>query len=120
MPNREGRGAVPRPYGRSRKGVRVRIERVLSVVILLLVGLPASSRAEGCPERPACHGCGCKGGTGYRGPNGDCVGFRQLEATCGPAPHARCVFENAPGTGLNRDCALAPKRRTRDSPDTGT
>lgn len=59
-----------------------------------------------CPERPACHGCGCKGGPGYRGPDGKCVGFKTLTRTCGDPPTTHCTFENAPGTGLNHDCAL--------------
>ena len=95
------------------------MSRLILAVIAgaLLLASPALSeeRRSACPERPACKGCGCKGGTGYRAPDGRCVGFRELEAACGPAPHAGCVFENAPGTGLNRDCALAPRLKTRDS-----
>jgi hypothetical protein len=54
-----------------------------------------------------CTGCGCKGGPGYRNPQtGQCVGYKRLVRECGPYPHARCVFENAPGTGRNRECAL--------------
>jgi hypothetical protein len=64
---------------------------------------PALAR---CPDRPACKGCGCKGGPGYRGPDGRCVGFKQLSKVCGNPPETFCTFENAPGTGLNRDCAL--------------
>jgi hypothetical protein len=62
-----------------------------------------------CPERPPCHGCGCKGGPGYRSPDGHCVGFKELDKVCGNPP-SRCVFENAPGTGENRECALAPRQ----------
>lgn len=72
---------------------------------------PAAAQAA-CPERPACHGCGCKGGPGYRAPDGHCVGFRDLDKVCGSPPD-RCVFENAPGTGENRECALAPRRRQK-------
>ncbi len=61
--------------------------------------------AEPCPDRPPCTGCGCKGGPGYRGPDGRCVGFKNLDRVCGNPPDTRCVFENAPGTGANRDCA---------------
>ncbi|PZQ10193.1 MAG: hypothetical protein DI565_20165 [Ancylobacter novellus] len=92
--------------------------RPLPALILTLgVGLaaaPAVAVEGGCPERPACRGCGCKGGPGYRGPDGRCVGFRNLAKVCGSPPETNCVFENAPGTGLNRDCALAPK-----TPSTG-
>jgi hypothetical protein len=70
---------------------------------------PHSTGQAACPERPPCHGCGCKGGPGYRAPDGHCVGFRELDKVCG-SPPSRCVFENAPGTGENRECALAPRQ----------
>jgi len=59
---------------------------------------------------PPCRGCGCKGGPGWRHiATGRCVGFRDIDQKCGrPPSSALCVFENAPGTGANRDCALAP------------
>jgi len=66
---------------------------------------PAIALAD-CPERPACTGCGCQGGPGYRGPDGKCVGFKNLKRVCGSPPTTHCVFENAPGTGANHDCAL--------------
>jgi translation elongation factor TU len=37
---------------------------------------------------------------------GKCAGFKALERQCGNPPTLRCTFENAPGTGLNRNCAL--------------
>ncbi|GAB4064944.1 hypothetical protein GCM10028812_05990 [Ancylobacter sonchi] len=75
---------------------------------LLLMLAPA---AAACPERPSCRGCGCKGGPGYRGPDGRCIGFADLAKVCGEPPSTRCVFENAPGTGANRECAAAPRQR---------
>ena len=62
-----------------------------------------------------CRGCGCKGGPGYRAPNGRCVSFKRLEKVCGAYPHRRCAFENAPGTGANRACATHehPRKRKR-------
>jgi len=38
----------------------------LPAALLMLIpvgGIPA--RATNCPERPACTGCGCKGGAGH-------------------------------------------------------
>ena len=64
-----------------------------------------------CDIDPApCRGCGCKGGPGWREiATGRCVGFRDIDQKCGRPPSSTlCVFENAPGTGANRDCALAP------------
>ena len=83
------------------------------VVLALVAGLaetaaPASAACD--VDRSFCKGCGCKGGPGWRHiATGRCVGFRELAAKCGDPPSDRlCVFENAPGTGANRDCALAP------------
>jgi len=60
-----------------------------------------------CVELPPCKGCGCRGGPGYRSnATGQCVGYKTLEAKCGNPPTLRCRFENAPGTGLNRECVL--------------
>lgn len=77
----------------------------LAVAVVLL----EQSHAR-CPERPPCKGCGCKGGPGYRiNATGKCAGFKALERQCGNPPTLRCTFENAPGTGLNRECALGNK-----------
>lgn len=85
---------------------------VLALAGLLVQGQAASAR---CPDRPPCKGCGCKGGPGYRSnATGKCVGFKALTATCGNPPTLRCTFENAPGTGLNRECALGTSPGTRD------
>ncbi|MCX5497865.1 hypothetical protein OSH11_24415 [Kaistia dalseonensis] len=72
-----------------------------------------------CPDRPPCKGCGCKGGPGYRGPDGNCVGYKALARVCGTPPETRCVFENAPGTGANRECALEPRKPKMVAPPAG-
>jgi hypothetical protein len=43
-----------------------------------------------------CAGCGCKGGPGYRAPNGRCVGWADIDRTCGKPPTLRCSAELAP------------------------
>lgn len=86
---------------------------LLALALAAAFMLAADPASAACPERPPCKGCGCKGGPGYRGPNGKCVGFRDLDRVCGVPPETRCVFENAPGTGANRECALAPKQMDR-------
>lgn len=45
----------------------------------------------------ACDGCGCRGGPGYRGSDGQCVGWRDLAKKCGLPPTSRC---NAEGSNL--------------------
>jgi hypothetical protein len=82
---------------------------VILISVVMLAGSPTRSYAD-CPERPRCTGCGCKGGPGYRGPDGKCVGFKTLYKVCGNPPETRCTFENAPGTGTNRECALGSGR----------
>ena len=87
--------------------------RILAICAVLLpliqiadAGMNGKASAR-CPDRPPCRGCGCKGGPGYRSnATGKCVGFKALAKTCGEPPTLRCTFENAPGTGLNRECAL--------------
>jgi hypothetical protein len=90
------------------------------VCMLLVVLGTSAAMATDCPTRPRCHGCGCAGGPGYRAPppDGHCVGFKELDKVCGNPPTTRCVFENAPHTGENRECALAPRRK--QNKETGT
>ena len=88
-----------------------RIAALAFALYMPLAGLHPGVAEARCPERPRCSGCGCKGGPGYRGPDGRCVGFKNLAKVCGAPAEMRCTFENAPGTGLNRDCVLAPERR---------
>ncbi len=66
-----------------------------------------------CPERPACRGCGCKGGPGYRGPDGRCVGFKALDKVCGIPPETHCTFENAPAPAKTAIARLAGTTRRK-------
>ncbi len=61
--------------------------RVAIVVLLFWCASPAAL---------ACSGCGCRGGPGYRGPDGRCVGFAALDRVCGVPPETRCAKEGAP------------------------
>lgn len=54
----------------------------------------------------ACQGCGCRGGPGYRGPNGKCVGWKQLNKVCGSPPTTRCTAEG-PALSANRQLGFA-------------
>ncbi|MFG1340667.1 hypothetical protein [Xanthobacter autotrophicus] len=85
-------------------GPVVGLRGLLLLAALVAAPLGASAK-EACPERPPCEGCCCGGGAGYRGPDGRCVGFKPLIKVCGDPPETRCVFENAPGTAVNYDCA---------------
>jgi hypothetical protein len=57
-----------------------------AVFLLALITSPASADCF-------CKGCGCKGGPGWRGPNDQCVSFKQLTKTCGQPPGAPCRYE---------------------------
>ena len=85
---------------------------------LLATVLAAAPAAARCVLDPTpCRGCGCKGGPGWREiATGRCVGFRDIDQKCGRPPSTTlCVFENAPGTGANHDCALAPATPPADT-----
>jgi hypothetical protein len=46
-----------------------------------------------CNSSLACEGCGCRGGPGYRGQDGRCVGWKDLAKKCGSPPSSRCSAE---------------------------
>jgi hypothetical protein len=81
----------------------------------------AAIAAATCFTLPAeaTSGCGSRGGPGYRGPDGKCVGWANIGRICGSPPEARCSAERADARagdaadhGLR---AIAPlfERRTR-------
>lgn len=85
-----------------------------ALVIALAIGncqAVTGALAAGCViDSTPCRGCGCKGGPGYRHlASGQCVSFRDLAKKCGNPPGVACSFENAPGTGANRECAFGGK-----------
>ncbi len=53
---------------------------------------PRSAAAGSC----YCHGCGCKGGPGWRKPNGQCASRDELTEVCGKPPGTPCSYEGAP------------------------
>lgn len=64
----------------------------LAALLLALSFLPSAALGA----------CGEKGGPGYRGPNGKCVGWAQLGRVCGTPPETRCQPEMT-----HRDAARA-------------
>ncbi|HWM30631.1 MAG TPA: hypothetical protein VNO69_02875 [Methyloceanibacter sp.] len=57
-----------------------------------------------------CQGCGCKGGPGWRGPEGTCVSKAKLAEICGSPPGAPCNQEAAARVCLGNETAgLEPK-----------
>jgi hypothetical protein len=97
------------------------LRRARIPALLLLVVASTAATASDCPKLPACHGCGCRGGTGYRDSAHHCVGFLNLDRVCGPAPnHARCTCEAHPNAGLNLECALSKSTRKRHRAESET
>ena len=78
------------------------------------------SVVKGDPSLPACRGCGCKGGPGYRDSRGHCVGWDRLEQACGSPPTDRCRAEIVKTTAeevAQAQAAYADRLRTcRKSP----
>ena len=83
--------------------------RALMVGVLILFSLPALAPAFADDAR-RCQGCGCKGGPGWRGPDGLCVSKASLAQTCGSPPAAPCKQEGAARACFGKQSALtAPK-----------
>jgi len=79
------------------------VQAAVAAVFLLAAVMAAGAAAPGPFGGPSassgavaigCKGCGCRGGPGYRGPNGKCVGWDQLTRVCGNPPTTRCTKEN--------------------------
>jgi hypothetical protein len=55
--------------------------------------------------------CGSRGGPGWRGPDGRCVGRKNLNRVCGVPPETRCRAEGA--TGFATGGAIGDRPRPR-------
>jgi hypothetical protein len=55
----------------------------------------SSPRSAATDSACRCEGCGCKGGPGWRGQNGQCVSHANLTKDCGSPPSTRCTHEGA-------------------------
>lgn len=62
-------------------------------MLILSLAMMLSAEAEAA--------CGTRGGPGYRGPNGRCVGWADIGRTCGSPPEQRCIAEYSnPNAGV--------------------
>jgi hypothetical protein len=66
--------------------------RAFTICALVLFSLSAPATAA---EECKCKGCGCAGGSGWRGPDGSCVPSAKLTEVCGTPPAAPCKQEAA-------------------------
>jgi hypothetical protein len=77
---------------------------ILALTAALVVALPsignATSPRSAMVASCYCHGCGCKGGPGWRiqeGPRqGQCVSHANLSTDCGSPASTHCTYEGAP------------------------
>ena len=67
----------------------------LLTLFFLAFSLPQAGPAAYAQEACRCKGCGCKGGPGWRGPEGTCIAQAKLAEICGSPPGAPCVKEAA-------------------------
>jgi len=90
-------------------------------IFLVLAAIAALAWISATPAN-ACSGCGCRGGPGYRGPNGRCVSWANIGRVCGSPPSERCSPEgpNAGAEEAARQGArlrgLEPASRPQDTP----
>ncbi|WP_407523705.1 hypothetical protein [Methylobacterium oryzisoli] len=97
---------------RGRGAIHITFLGTLAFSFLIGVGPTFCARQA---EAASCSGCGCKGGPGYRGPNGRCVGWDALAETCGSPPTSRCKAEQVnvrqPAAPAQRERSPAPQRQ---------
>jgi hypothetical protein len=77
----------------------------LILISFMFLSFPASSTAF-AQESCRCKGCGCKGGPGWRGPDGFCVSTAKLAAVCGTPPGTPCKQEAAARVCYGKQSAL--------------
>ena len=68
--------------------------RILIASVLILFSFVCLAPAF-ADDDCRCRGCGCKGGPGWRGPDGACVHKATLAQICGSPPGAPCKHEAA-------------------------
>ena len=68
------------------------LERSTDFLRFLSFAAPSTALAD---DACRCKGCGCKGGPGWRGPDGFCVSQSKLATVCGSPPGTPCKQEAA-------------------------
>jgi hypothetical protein len=79
----------------------MRASLLLAFALVFLASIAPVS-AEDC----RCKGCGCKGGAGWRGPDGVCVQKAMLDQTCGNPAGAPCKQEAAARVCFGKQSSL--------------
>ncbi len=86
--------------------MRIVIALVLALISLSLLSPEPISQAL-AQDSCRCKGCGCKGGPGWRGPDGSCVPQGKLADICGSPPGVPCKQEGALRVCFGKEAARA-------------
>ena len=78
---------------------------IFALLTLSLV-LPQTESTALAQESCRCKGCGCKGGPGWRGPDGYCVSQAKLAEVCGSPAGTPCKQEAASRVCFGKQSAL--------------
>jgi hypothetical protein len=83
--------------------------------LLISFGFPIllSPVAAVAQEDCRCKGCGCKGGPGWRGPEGTCVPEAKLAEICGTPAGTPCRLEAAPRVCFGKEARSEPQAGTK-------
>src|SRR5215203_4842595 len=73
-----------------------RVSQMVRTTTFLIAALALTAPAVA----QSCSGCGCKGGPGYRGADGRCVGWANIGKVCGSPPTTHCEAEG-PNAGAS-------------------
>ena len=73
----------------------------------------AATSAAFADDACRCKGCGCKGGPGWRGPDGMCVSKSALAETCGSPAGAPCKQESVTRVCFGKQSALTPQKANK-------
>ena len=73
----------------------MRIGATALALAFLVFFTPSAGSLAFVQETCRCKGCGCKGGPGWRGPEGTCVAQAKLAEICGSPAGTPCVKEAA-------------------------
>lgn len=92
--------------------MRIVFAAIFALAAVSLLSPPAVSPAQ-AQESCRCKGCGCRGGPGWRGPDGYCVSQAKLAEVCGSPAGTPCKQEAAARVCFGKQSAQA-------APATGT
>ena len=93
--------------------MRAAVSSAIILISFVFLTLPSSSTGF-AQDSCRCKGCGCKGGPGWRGPDGFCVSQAKLAEVCGSPAGTPCKQEAASRVCFGKQSAASdPDARGR-------